>query len=175
MRSKRKLKTKVKKVLRRIGIILLLCMLFNHNGKITKDNTLTITYYAPVGVPNRINDDIYRLTHYYTGDSTNSTTITASGLSTNQFQVNNKGWYTYQGKLVMATANTRLLSWDQYKNSTQKTYNLYDEFTIVIDGIDYKAIALDVCGACMSNKKIDLFVAGSEYGIDRKEVQVIYE
>lgn len=110
----------------------------------------------------------YRLTYYYPGDSTASKTITASGKSTKDFQVNENGWYTYQGKLVVATASSRLLKWDKYKNSTQPTYKLYDELVLSINGKEYEAIVLDVCGACMKSAKIDLFVKDKKSGLDAR-------
>ena len=102
-----------------------------------------------------------RLTSFYTGDSCNTGSVTASGLSTTDFQTNEKGWYTYQGKLVVATASTRL------GTTSMKTYNLYDTITLIIDGTRYEAIVLDVCGACMRHNRIDLFVSGRESVIDR--------
>ena len=110
----------------------------------------------------------YRMTYYYTNDPTGSTKITASGITTDQFKINQHGWYTYNGKLVIATANKRLLSWDKYKNSTQKMFNLYDELTLIINDVEYQAIALDVCGACMLSNKIDLFVKDRASGLDTK-------
>lgn len=108
----------------------------------------------------------YRMTYYYTGDATFSTDITASGIKTGEFKVNEYGWYTYKGKLVVATASKRLLSWEKYKNSTQKTFNLYDELKIEIKGKVYDAIVLDVCGAAMLEPKIDLFVKNKASGYD---------
>lgn len=108
----------------------------------------------------------YRMTYYYPGDDTNSGSTTASGKGAKDFQLNDKGWYTYNGKLVVATASKRLLSWGRYKDSTEQTYNLYDELVLSINGIDYDAIVMDVCGACMKNTKIDLFVKDRESGLD---------
>lgn len=108
----------------------------------------------------------YRMTYYYPGDDTNSGSTTASGKGAKDFQLNDKGWYTYNGKLVVATASKRLLSWDRYKNSTEQTYNLYDELTLTIDGEDYDAVVMDVCGACMKDTKIDLFVKDRSSGLD---------
>lgn len=95
-----------------------------------------------------------RLTSYYPEEGE---TMTATGLGINDFQVNEKGWFTYNGKLVVATASTRL----GYTN--MRTYNLYDEIVLNIDGIDYNAIVLDVCGACMWDNRIDLFVSSIRY------------
>lgn len=108
----------------------------------------------------------YRMTYYYTGDSTNSTNITASGKSTNNFKVNEYGWYTYNGKLVVATAHNSLKSWSKYSNSTEPTYSLYDELVLTINGIDYDAIVLDKCGSCMLHSRIDLFVKDKASGLD---------
>lgn len=108
----------------------------------------------------------YRMTYYYTGDGTGSGSVTASGKSTTSFQTNEHGWYTYEGKLVVATASKSLKSWASYKDSVQKTYNLYDELSITINGVAYDAIVLDACGACMRSAKIDLFVKDKKSGLD---------
>ena len=108
----------------------------------------------------------YRMTYYHPGDSTNSGNTTASGLGTNAFKLNNRGWYTYKGKLVVATAHESLKSWDRYKDSTQETYELYDELTLIIEGTEYEAIVLDKCGACMKAEKIDLYVKDGKSGLD---------
>lgn len=96
-----------------------------------------------------------RMTSYYADDGYGTGDTTASGLSPVNFETNNKGWYTYNGKLVIATASTRLGYTDM------RTYNLYDELTLNIDGTDYDAVVLDVCGACQRHNRIDLFVSGS--------------
>ena len=108
----------------------------------------------------------YRMTYYHPNDSTGSGNTTASGKSTKDFTLNENGWYTYNGKLVVATANSSLRSWDRYKNSTQPTYSLYDELVLEINGISYDAIVLDKCGACMNSAKIDLYVKDSAHGLD---------
>ncbi len=114
----------------------------------------------------------YRLTSYYTGDGTGSGSVTASGKSTKDFQINERGWYTYQGKLVVATASKRLLSWEKYKDSTQRFFNLYDELILEIDGVRYDAIVLDVCGAAMKKPIIDLFVS-APYAVKDTYIKVI--
>ena len=100
----------------------------------------------------------YRITSYYTGDSTGSGSTTASGLQTKDFQINEKGWYTYKGKVVVATANRSLLKYGWPAVDGITYYKLYDTFTLVIDGISYPAIVLDSCGACMKKNIIDVFV-----------------
>jgi hypothetical protein len=48
------------------------------------------------------NYELFRLTHYYTGDPYGSGTCTASGICTNRFDTHINGWYMYKGKLVVA-------------------------------------------------------------------------
>ena len=99
-----------------------------------------------------------RMTSYYPAEDTD---CTGSGLCSWDFQVNDKGWYTYQGKLVVATATTYLLKEGFTLYDGVHTYNYYDEITLNIDGIDYQAIVLDSCGSSMKTDRIDLFVSDS--------------
>lgn len=101
-----------------------------------------------------------RLTSYHTNDGS-SGNCTGSGLCTNDFQVNENGWYTYQGKLVVATATEYLLKYGFTLYEGVHTYKYYDEIILNIDGIDYSAIVLDSCGSAMKTGRIDLFVSGS--------------
>lgn len=96
-----------------------------------------------------------RMTSYWADDGYGTGDTTSSGLKTSDFQINENGWYTYQNKLVIATASTRL------GYTEMRTYNLYDEVTLNIDGVDYDAIVLDRCGACQRYNRIDLFVSNS--------------
>lgn len=128
----------------------------------------------------------YRLTSYYTGDNTGSSSYVGAGISTSKFQINSKGWYTYKGKLVVATATNECLNakgsdaCSKYSKLDNITYyNYYDELNITIDGVSYEAVVLDSCGACMSDKqnRIDLFVSNKNSVIDRgykgvNEIQV---
>ena len=98
-----------------------------------------------------------RMTSFYPEEGE---TMTASGLGIDNFETNDKGWFTYNNKIVIATASTRLGSTDM------RTYNLYDEFIVNIEGIDYDAIVLDVCGACMWDNRIDLFASSIIYAKD---------
>ncbi len=118
----------------------------------------------------------YRLTSYYTGDSTNSGSWVGAGINTSKFQVNEKGWYTYKNKLVLAGATNECLNstsgacgeWNIPKTD-KHYYNYYDELTIIIDEVEYEGIILDSCGACMylDENRIDLFVSKKESAIDR--------
>ena len=128
---------------------------------------------APLGAPRFVEikkrtSYSTRMTSFWPGDECNTSTITASGKTTNNFQVNNKGWYTWNGKLVVATASTRL------GKTSQRTYKLYDEFDIIIDNETYRAIVLDVCGACMRDNRIDLFTTSAKTARDT-QVSVILD
>lgn len=103
-----------------------------------------------------------RITSYWENDDCNSEDMTASGKSSKDFQLNDKGWYTWNGKLVVATASTRL------GRTNQRTYRLYDELTLIINGERYDAIVLDVCGACMRDNRIDLYVKDKQHMIDQR-------
>lgn len=105
-----------------------------------------------------------RMTSYYADDGYGTGDTTATGLGPSNFQTNENGWYTYQGKLVIATASNRLGA------TSMRTYNLYDELTLVIDGIEYDAIVLDVCGACQRHNRIDLFVSNEQ---SMKDTQIL--
>lgn len=93
------------------------------------------------------------------------------------FQINNKGWYTYQGRIVLAGAtyaclNSRSGGCAKYNTKYDyiKYYNYYDKVNIKIDGVVYPGIILDSCGACMSNRIIDLFVSDGKYEMYRAKV-----
>lgn len=118
-----------------------------------------------VGIPREkivVKENRYktRVTSYWVNDECNSIDMTASGKSSKDFKLNDKGWYTWNGMLVVATASKRL------GNTNQKTYKLYDQITLVINGISYKAVVLDVCGACMRDNRIDLFVKNRASMVD---------
>lgn len=88
--------------------------------------------------------DVY-FTNYHLGDGSSGTT-TASGLQIKDFEVNDDGMYTYDGKVVVATANmTRL---PRGIAEGYRSHELYEEFTIRLMNKEYPAIVLDVCGAC---------------------------
>ena len=114
-------------------------------------------------------------TNYWNGDGSSSN-VTASGLKTSDFTLNSKGWWTFQGKVVLATANSNRLN-RALKNG-YKSHDLYDEISFDLDGKTYQGVVLDVCGACYgveseTNQRYDIFtnsnVVGKKYG------SVIYE
>lgn len=103
-----------------------------------------------------------RMTSYYPGDDCKSGTVTGSGKSIKDFEVNEYGWYTYNGKLVVATATKYLLNYGFTLSEGVHTYKYWDEITIEIDGVRYEAIVLDSCGHAMHSDRIDLFVSNSK-------------
>ena len=109
-----------------------------------------------------INNYQTRLTSFYSNDGYGTGSCTGTGLCETDFQVNDKGWYTYQGKLVLATATPYLLIYGYSLGINVETYRYYEELQIIIDGINYNAIVLDSCGACMTDNRIDLFVSNKE-------------
>lgn len=116
-----------------------------------------------------------RFTNYHVGDGS-STHRTGSKLTTYDFEINSQGWYTYDGKVVVATATWECINSDvgackQY-NSVPRGYNVYnyfDELEIVVNGKIYQAIVLDSCGGSYWNEKyqrIDIFISDESYYID---------
>ncbi len=108
----------------------------------------------------------YRLTSFYPNDELKTGDCTGSGLCSWDFGVNEKGWYTYNGKLVLASATTYLQK--QFGTREGVTYyKYYDEVNITIDGVVYPGIILDTCGACYKDDRLDLFVKNKDSVIDR--------
>lgn len=119
----------------------------------------------------------YRLTSFYNNDGYGTGSCTGSGLCEDDFQINSNGWYTYDGKLVLAAATYECLNsksgacgkWNVARDD--KTYYHYrDVVELVIDGAEYEGIILDSCGACMfvsNEQRIDLFVSNKQSAIDR--------
>lgn len=99
-----------------------------------------------------------RMTSYYPYDGPGTGECTGAGLCPKDFQTNEHGWFTYQGKLVVATATTYLANQGWYLAPGVHTYKYYNEITLTIDGVDYPAIVLDSCGHAMKSGRIDLFV-----------------
>lgn len=108
----------------------------------------------------------FRLTSYYPAEDTD---CTGSGKCSWDFQVNDKGWYTWNGKIVLAAATTYLQKSFGYVEG-KKYFKYYDEVNVTIDGNTYRGIILDSCGACMKvtyEERLDLFVNSGENAIDR--------
>ena len=108
----------------------------------------------------------YRLTSFYPNDELKTGDCTGSGFCSWDLGINDKGWYTYKGKLVLAAATTYLQK--KFGTKEGKTYfKYYDELNITIDGQVYPAIILDTCGACYKDERLDLFVKDGASAIDR--------
>lgn len=88
--------------------------------------------------------DVY-FTNYHYGDGSSGDT-TASGLQIKDFDVNEEGIYTYDGKVVVATAN--MTRFPRGIAEGYRSHELYEEFVIRLNDKEYPAIVLDVCGAC---------------------------
>lgn len=101
-----------------------------------------------------------RMTSYYPEEGE---LTTGSGLSPKDFGINDKGWYTYQGKLVVATATTYLANQGWQVGNGVHLRRYYNELTLNIDGVDYRAIVLDSCGNCMRTDRVDLYVSSVDY------------
>jgi hypothetical protein len=82
------------------------------------------------------------------------------------FKTNEKGWYLYKGKLVVATATPYLVKTFGYKPN-KLYFKYYDELILTIDGVKYEAIVLDTCGACYREERVDLYVKDEKSVIDR--------
>ena len=102
-----------------------------------------------------------RMTSFWSNDGYGTNECTGSGKCSWDFGVNYKGWYTYQGKLVVATATTYLAKQGWKVNTGVHLYKYYEELVLTIDGVEYDAIILDSCGSSMKTDRIDLFVSNS--------------
>lgn len=121
-------------------------------------------------------DKTIRITSYYPNDQTGSGKCTASGYCTKDFSVNKDGIYTFQNKIVIATATYHCTKskkgickkYNQLPSGYHQ-YNLYDEITINFNNKNYEAIVLDICGACYwkeEYQRYDLFVTDKSKVID---------
>lgn len=127
------------------------------------------------------------ITNYYVNDSTGSGTVTSSGLTINDFQTNDLGWYVYKEKVVVATATYVCLeaatgACAKYKilPDGYSIFNLYDEITIIYDGKEYDGVVLDSMGAGfwkLDNEpyqRIDIFVAQTAKKFGKVVAQIKY-
>ena len=125
------------------------------------------------------------MTNYYTG-SDGTTSRTGSGLKTSDFKINELGWYTYNNKVVVATATYQGLAssygvLERYNEALDGItyYNYFDTLTLTYDGVEYDCIVLDTCGSSMelqeSDKglqRIDVFIANKKYAFGKELVYV---
>lgn len=101
----------------------------------------------------------YKLTSYCSiGKGCKSGKCTGSGKCIKDFSTNELGWYTYKGKVVLATATSYLLNKGWTKRNGIIYYKYNDTLDFVYKGKTYHGIVLDSCGACMESRIIDVFV-----------------
>lgn len=110
--------------------------------------------------------------------------ITSTGHTPKDFNINSEGWYTYQGYVVIATAthicvqveNGACGKYNDYKD-THHYFTLMDVITIHINNKDYEAIILDSCGACNWDEdyqRVDIFIAPNTQHIGKKKGAITY-
>jgi len=102
-----------------------------------------------------------RMTSFWANDGYGTGDCTGSGLCSWDFGVNDKGWFTYNGKLVVATATTYLANQGWFVGEGVHLYKYWEELVLTIDGIEYDAIILDSCGSSMKTDRVDLFVSNA--------------
>ena len=185
MRKKRTLMILRNSSLYLLYIILIFSILFNF-GQINKITTYNISgvsslqsshmldKYTPKPVEEPVIEETveipkemkYRLTSFYANDELNTGDCVGAGYCWWDFGVDEHGWYTYDGKLVLAAATTYLQK--RFGTREGKVYfKYYDEVNITIDGVVYPGIILDTCGACYRDERLDLFVQDGNSVIDR--------
>ena len=115
-----------------------------------------------------------RATYYYPGDPTGSGEWVGAGIHISQFETNERGWYTFNGKVVLAAATNECLrsshgpcrNWNEPSPSITY-FNYGDIVTFYIDEVEYEGIILDTCGtSMMGHNKIDIFVSNEVAGYD---------
>ncbi len=144
------------------------------SGKITSYNVSGVSSLRSMHIFTEIIEEIeeaitsykYRLTSYYPNDDYGSGHCTGSGLCTDKFEITEQGWYTYNGKLVLAAATPYLQNKFGYKEN-KLYFKYYEELNVTIDGQTYRGVILDTCGACYKNEIIDLYVKDKASVTDR--------
>lgn len=141
-----------------------------------------IDYHKPLEMPIAIQEGLpmtieVRFTSFWPDDGTGSGEVTASGLSIDDFQTNERGWYIHQGKVVLGAAtygclNATTGACGKYNElpAGYSIHNLYDEVTIFIEGNYYDAIILDACGASFWDEeyqRYDIFVVDEKSATDQ--------
>ena len=111
-------------------------------------------------------------TNYGTWDN-ESLDITASGHTSKDFKVNELGMYTYEGKIVLATANSS--RWDRSLKSGYNSHELYDLIDFELNGNMFAGIVLDVCGACqgLENEELqryDIYTTSNVVGLTEGQI-----
>ena len=151
-----------------IGIVLFIKNIDKFQAKetiIKNKNTIKDTTNDVIEEPQIVelpNNYQTRLTSFYANDGYGTGSCTGTGLCESDFQVNENGWYTYQGKLVLATATPYLANQGWHIADGVHLYKYYDEIILNIDGVDYEGIVVDSCGNCCETDRVDLFVSNAQ-------------
>lgn len=125
-------------------------------------------------ISKNINGDKVNLTYYYYNDDCGATTKTGSGFSTNDFNVNENGWYTKTvqhsdgttGEYVVLAGPTNyksMFNLPGVERKDNKEYFIYgDIINFSSGGKNYQGIVLDSCGQAMKENTtlFDIFVTG---------------
>ena len=163
----KRIRKSVKNTLISIGVVALGFHYAWYTNDLKQRSEMTVVTDEHITLqPLRIDTTDIIITNYYHGDGS-SGTVTASGKKISDFEVNEQGYYTYEGYVVIATANTTRLKWELQDG--YRTHELYEIFTIEIDGQHYQSIVLDVCGSCFgvkgeSAQRYDIFTVGNVIG-----------
>lgn len=142
---------------------------------VVKEVVQTKTKKPEVTNTNIQSSNQYRLTSFYSNDGYGTGSCTGSGLCERDFQVNERGWYTYNGYLVLAGATEELLrsgysvKGGNVRQEGKHYFRYYDTVKLEIDGIMYNGIIIDSCGTSMwyGETRLDLFVSNKASAIDR--------
>ena len=160
---------------------------FNHHSILLENNNIITKYIEWVKYTNNEHIQTVLLTNYYVNDNTGSGTVTSSGLTIDDFQTNDLGWYVYKEKVVVATATYVCLEATTGACAKYKTlpdgysiFNLYDEIVIVYEGKEYDGVVLDSMGAGFWKlddepyQRIDIFVAQTAKKFGKVVAQIKY-
>lgn len=122
-----------------------------------------------------------RFTSFWPEESSGNKT--ASGLGVEDFGINAQGWFTYQDKVVVASATEECLkstagACRKYSKLPEgyQLHRLFDELTLLVDGVEYPAIILDHCGASFwdeEHQRYDIYVVDEDHLIDNAGQVVI--
>ena len=115
-----------------------------------------------------------RFTSFWPGEGSGNKT--ASGLGVKDFRTNAQGWFTYRGRVVVASATEECLestagACRRYSKLPEgyQLHRLFDELTLLVNGIEYPAIILDHCGASFwseDRQRYDIYVVDEDHLVD---------
>lgn len=143
----------------------------------------TIIIKQAIITPETLIRERVTLTSYYPGDPYASHHTTSSGLTTQDFQINENGWYTYKNYVVIAAAthlcvqvNSGACAPYEYQD-THHYFDIGDTLHFIYNNKTYDAIVLDSCGACNWDEplqRIDIFVSNKQSSVGKIEGSILY-